>query len=333
MLLVAVAMVSASAFAGGKLTVRSDYKNSMKYTNNAGTDVAGTSLFEAHTALMDFDGKVGEATFKGQIDLKTLNSGAAGSLGYLYMTKGMGNWAFSAGLIEAAVGGYEAGRILAADSYFSSLVGANDGTAKTLGNNSGAEAAYTMGDHRLAFQVTNQGAAAGGSQTRHDMIFNYTGSLMDKMMGLNIGYAAGSKGTGATEANITNMNLGVTLALGVVDLTVDYLANNTKGLATGSKADMSNSIVLEARKSMGTWTPVFKYETSENKVSEDAANAASFKRSAMSLAGEFVPEGSQNFRYHVAYNSTTDKYGYAGAKDEAKTNILAGFKYSGDLWK
>lgn len=333
MLLLAVAMVSASAFAGGKLTARSDYQNTMKYTSNAGADVAGTSLFKAAAGLLDFDGKLGEATFKGQLNLLTLNSGAAGTVQYLYITKPMGDWAFSAGLIEAATGGFEGGRILAADSYNDSMVGSGTGDSTLLGNNSGAEAAYTMGVHRFAFQVTNQGAAAGGSKTRHDMILNYTGSMMDKMLGLNIGYASGSKGAAATEANITNMNLGVSLALGVVDLTVDYLANTTKGLATGAKASTSNTIVLEARKTMGAWTPIFKYETSENKKSEDAADAASFKRSAMSLAAEMVPDGSQNFRYHVAYNTMTDKYGFTGAKDETKSNILAGFKYSGDLWK
>lgn len=334
LLLAAVTLASATAFAGGTLTVRSDYQNTAKYTDNTGADVEGNSHFTPHTGNLDFDGKLSDtAMFKSRLNLATLTSGAAGTVEYLYLTKTMGDLSFSAGFIQAATGGFERGRILVADSYLNSMVAAGDGGSDLLGNASGFEAAYTMGDHKFAFQATNRADAAAAPKKRHNMLLNYTGSLMDKMMGLNIGYAMGSTGTAGAETNITNMNLGVSLALGVVDVTLDYLANSNKGVATGAKATTTNSIVAEVRKSMGAWTPIFKFESSENKKDELATDAASFKRTGMALAAEFTPSSNENFRYHVAYASQTDKYGFTGAKDEAKSYIVGGFKYTGDLWK
>lgn len=372
-------LASASALGAGKLIVRSDYVNTPNYKNASNADVGGTSLLLPVVARMNMDAKVGEAMVVAHLNLRSFATEFSGTfpsnsvqksmtvdkfVERLYIVKSLGDFAFTSGKINVNVGGFEKDAVVEGDDYLTSLanngVGGKNGTtqysvALPIGasgtvvmpeNNSGVGVAYTMGDHKVEVQATNQTVQsdAMAANRRHSLGLQYDGSCMDKTLMFRVGYTSGVADTAAGTGNVlgisqTFTNVGL-MYKGVENLTLgaEMLSNSSKSDAAAAKADTTTSNLITARYNMGMYAPVFKYEMSENKVQELDTTAAtatgmgSFKRTGMALALEIVPKAEDSFRYHVALASATDKYGQSGKTDVKFNQITVGMKYTGGLW-
>ncbi len=350
-------LASATALAAGKVIVRSDYVNTMDYKDKAGTEVKGTSLLMPIVSRVEFDSKINDATVVGHLNLRsfiadTPDSGTTYNkvmtvdkfVDRLYIVKPLGDFSTSVGKLYMNVGGWERAALVHGDTYFTSLAnnGAggketaaalNPGKAGTVDmpeNGSGVGIAYTMGDHRVEAQVGNQTNTdkSAALNRRHTMGVQYDGSFMDKSLMVTAAYTAAAVDTTTAAVNDTFLNAGVRYT-GVenLNLSVEHISNTSKATTSGAKADSTVSNVVEARYAMGVFTPIFKFESSENKVAE----AKTFARTGMALALEIAPN-EDAFRYHAAYVSLKDKYESAGAKDVTYNQIYAGIKYTGALW-
>ena len=366
LLAIAATLAASSAFAGVKLEVRSDYVNTPNYDNNAGSEVAGTSVFTPAVARLYLSGNVGDAQIDSGWNLRAFSPELSGTaptqtlsktmtvdsfVDHLWIAKSMGDWTFKAGKLEVNTGGFEHAKVVHGDTYLTSLAaggaGGKKSTSATVGtvtspaNSSGVSAAYTVTpEHKLEFQVTNstnsQTLESGDLSTdkRHNMGLAYMGSFLNKMIQANVSYIIGSGDT------VSNTGLGTTtnheqnfLSAGLrflpmenLTLDVDYLANSDK--TDAGKAE-TNSTILEARYAMGMYTPVFKYEMSTDK---DSTGADNFKRDAWALALEVAPKADEAFRYHVAYASVKDK-DFSSGDDVTQNVITVGIKYVGDIVK
>lgn len=369
-------LATTSAFAAGKLIVRSDYVNTPNYKDTTGANIGGTSLLLPQVSRINADTKVGDATVEAHFNLRSFVLATEHDkdankvmtvdkfVERLFISKPLGDFTVAVGKLYLNVGGFERDLAVEGDTYLTSL--ANNGaggraTGATLTGTVGTVAmpenasavgvAYGMGDHKVEVQVSNQTNAGtlnvdvgqtnfyAPTNRRHTIGALVGGSFMDKTLAYQVGYTSGAAdrlaGAAAAFTGIEEkfMNLGVRYT-GVANLRLDveHINNWSKSKASGAKADSTVSNVVEARYGMGAYTPVFKYESSENKVSEDANNASSFKRTGMALAVEMMPKADDAFRYHVAYASAKDDYGLSTKKDVTFNQIMVGIKYSGNLW-
>jgi len=280
----------------------------------------------------------------------------------------------SVGKLEANVGGFERRHIITGDTYMASLAnGSTLGLISSLGtqsattyinpeNSSGVEISYPMGDHKIGFQVLNQTNAASASASgttagvpsvtkannkRHSMGLQYEGSFADGMVMPILSYMVGAADTvtynGATGAATSSsgvdqkfMNAGVKLNLPAdIGLMAEYFKNTSKDDAANAKEDSTTSMVITARYKHPEIQPILSFESSENKIDEDSESTGSFKRTGISAAVEYTPKADENFRYHAAYNTITDKYGKPGLSNDSVTasQFIVGIKYSGDFLK
>lgn len=369
----AMSIASATALAGVDVIVRGDYINTPKFESrnvNSGTDVPGSSIFRGTLAKMNFDGKVGEASVHGRLDLGSLTTYAAGDVlvEYLVISKDFGNGlTMHAGKLEGMNGGWENAANTVGDVYLATLAnggiggyigalgvsgtlqqiawtGLNGGTTPasefttpvtSAGNSRGLGLTYVMGDHKLDFQATNStNHGTTSTYRRNNMGLYYTGSFADKMIMPMAGYMTGSSDTPAAGFEDTFMNVGAKMNFGMVGATVEYISNSIKASAAGGKADTVTSLYGLVDFTIDTWKPFLKFETSEFKDDDDAGLATSFKRTGLSVGTELLPKAGENFRYHIAYVSTSDKYGTAGSKETVSWGqLIAGLKYTADILK
>jgi hypothetical protein len=291
----------------------------------------------------------------------------------LYIAKPHGNFTVSAGKLEMNAGGFERALIVTGDEYMASLAnGSNMGLVNFAGtttttiynpdNQSGVELAYAFTpEHSLAFQVTNQtnsadastsGTTAGvptltkSTNKRNTLGLQYEGSFADKMVETLLQYtvgaadtytqsvAGGTMSSSVVDQNYMSASLKFNLSNGLVTW-FEYFSNSSLVQATGAKKNATTSTTAAIRYNHEMFQPMLSLESSENKLSDDSAATGSFKRTAYSAALEVIPVASENFRYHVAYNGFSDKYGKAGLANDtvSNTQIIVGLKYSGDLLK
>lgn len=354
-------LASATALAAGKVIVRSDYVNTMDYKAKNGTsEIKGTSLLMPVVSRVEFDSKINDATVVGHLNLRSFVADVNGTtankvmtvdkfVDRLYIVKPLGDFSTSVGKLYMNVGGWERAAAVHGDTYFTSLANNGAGGKETAAsasgrvgdvvmpeNGSAVGIAYTMGDHRVEAQVGNQtntdqvetGTGAGSLNRRHTIGVQYDGSFMEKSLMVTAAYTSGAADIGTNGVNQTFLNAGVRYT-GVenLNLSVEHISNTSKESTSGSKSDSVVSNVVEARYAMGMFTPIFKFESSENKDEE----AKTFARTGMALALEIAPN-EDAFRYHAAYVSLKDKYESAGAKDVTYNQIYAGIKYTGALW-
>lgn len=335
----------------------------------------GDAVVESAWNLRSFTAEASTNPYTGTSDLsKTMTVDKF--VDHLWAGKAMGNWMFKAGKLEVNTGGFERQKTLHGDTYLTSMANSGVGgvvavlnTGKifptpTQGyvvnpeNSSGISAAYSITpEHKLEAQITNQvnsttgedyktnaaptpaGFATKSLDRRHTMGLNYLGSFMDKMLVLNLNYTSAAGDTNAAGHEIELIGASLRVAP-MADLTIDleYFGNKDKVTAGGNSSDLkTNSTVVEARYNINGWTPVVKYEMSENKDADNIV-VGDFKREAWALGLEYAPKADEAFRYHVAYTSTKDKdftaAGLAtGTDDVTKNMIVVGFKYTGDMAK
>lgn len=358
LVLAALTVAATNAFAGVKLVVRSDYVNTPNYDDNTGAEVAGTSVFTPAVARLYLTGMVGDAVIDSGWNLRafTPEVSAGGTLSktmtvdkfvdHLTIAKPMGDWTFTAGKLQVNVGGYEHGKTIMGDTYLTSLAGGGvggdgqTGSVVTPENSSGVAAAYAINaDHKLEFQVTNstnaQTIEAGARSTdkRHNMGLAYWGSFAEKMFQTYLSYTVGAGDTIAagvtTGHEQTFLGAGFRIApMENLNIDLEYLANSDKNATTGDK-DETNSTIVEASYKINNWTPVLKYEMSNDKV----AGNDNFKRNAFAVGVEYMPKAEDAFRYHIAYASAKDDFDNAALEDVTFNTITVGFKYTGDIAK
>nr|WP_295901688.1 hypothetical protein [uncultured Bdellovibrio sp.] len=361
LVMAAMTVAATNAFAGVKLVVRSDYVNTPNYDDNTGAEVAGTSVFTPAVARLYLTGMVGDAVIDSGWNLRafTLDFNGAGTsatktmtvdqfVDHLTIAKPMGDWTFTAGKLQTNVGGYEHGKTIMGDTYLTSLAGGGVGGDSQVGsvvipgNSSGVAAAYAINaDHKLEFQVTNQSNAqtlVGGEKStdkRHNMGLAYWGSFAEKMFQTYISYTIGAgdtinMGTGVTTGHeLTYLAAGFRIApMENLNLDLEYLANTDKNATTSDKNE-TNSTIVEASYKINNWTPMLKYEMSNDKV----AGNDNFKRNAFAVGVEYMPKAEDAFRYHIAYASAKDDFDNAALEDVTFNTITVGFKYTGDIAK
>lgn len=343
----ALAFAAISAQAGMNITVRGDYVNTPKFKNRTDVETAGSSIFKGSYARASFDGKVGEATVSGRLDLGATGSYTADTLvEYLFLTKDFGNgFLISAGKLDSMTGGIESAMWDTADVYLPTLansgVGGNTivqlgsittgseyitGIPAAAGDSRGVNLTYKMDDNKFDLVVTNASnhggnnvGVVGPTYRRHNIGFFWSGSFMDKMIEPALGYTSGAAdvaqhGTavGAVGYEEKQMNVGAKMKFDAFGATVEYLKNDKKANTTGAKEDYVTSIYALLDYTVDMWKPFLKIESSEFKrqtLATDALNDAdSFKRTGVNLGVEITPKAGEAFRYHVSYASTSDKY-------------------------
>ncbi|PIS10558.1 MAG: hypothetical protein COT73_08655 [Bdellovibrio sp. CG10_big_fil_rev_8_21_14_0_10_47_8] len=366
LVLAAVFAVSASASAAVKLGVRSDYMNTMKTKDTSDADIYAKSQFVASYARLSWDAKLGSSSeVKTAFNLRNYESMASGTslkavttpesfVEYMYLAKKMNDWEFTAGKIEIAAGGFESDADNAGDNYVATLANgglggiplatqiSGSGVVATPDNSSGLGVGYAMGDHKFVFQTMNQTNSAYVNTTgtdraelkRHNYGLDYRGAFGG--VALNAAYYVGASDTIAgTNTTETYTNLGVMGDFADdFHYTVEYLVNKSKTDDT-DKTSTTSSVYGQLKYTTGMWTPLARYESSENKIADDEASTGSFKRTAFTVGLEIKPVSDENFRYHLVYASTADKYGKAGlANDKINwSQVIAGIKYEGDFLK
>lgn len=387
-----IALVGLSAQAGVNVLVRGDYVNTPKFDNRSGTETTSSSIFRGQTAKMGFDGKVGEATVTGRLDLgfpvSPIVSGDS-LVEYLYISKEIAtNLTVHAGKLDGLNGGFESDAAQNADVYLNTLAnggigglsdnqiawsGTNtnltsaysgNGVAYAAGNSRGVGLTYKMGDHAFDLQVTNStNHGTTSTYKRNNIGVYYTGTFADKMISPRFGYMSGSSDQGLlTGANYpyppvnppsatpatpkyvtlgdgkgyedTFMNVGAQMKFGATGVLVEYISNSQKDSSTGGKTDTITSAYVLADYTIDSWKPFAKYEMSEFKDNDDATLATSFKRTGLTAGVELTPKAGDAFRYHLAYASTSDKYGTVGSKETVSwAQLLVGVKYTADILK
>jgi len=366
LLVIAATLAASSAFAGVKLEVRSDYVNTNKYDRADGSENGGSSLFTPSVARLYLNGNVGEAivdsgwnlrAFDPQVDAATTlnkNMTVDTFVDHLWIGKAMDGWMFKAGKLETNAGGFEHGLDVHGNTYLVSMANGGFGgtatAASLLGytgnvvnpsNSSGISAAYNLNaDNKLELQVTNQTNSqtleSGVSSTdrRHTTGLNWTGSFMEKMLQTNVGYIAGAGDNSTGGHEQTYINAGLRIApMAALTVDIEYFSNTDKN-STADTTETTDSTIVEARYTTNGWTPVLKYEMSNDKA-KDVPDTDS-KRTAWAAALEFAPKADEAFRYHVAYTSVKDHdFGSAVAAgdDMTKNMITIGLKYTGEIAK
>jgi hypothetical protein len=333
LLLAAMILGSSVAMASGKLHFKASYLNQ---TSKTGSTETGSSYFNPDVVLGDFQGKLGESDFRLLLDFVSLHGGTnAQFINEAWIAKTIGNMKYTLGKVAVNAGGFENGYIAVGGTHLVSLANSG-GLVTTPANNFGFGMDVMMGDHTIGLQALNQTntATPAAGQRRHSLGLQYKGSFADKMFSVMAGQFAGAEDAAGTGNSLTQTFFGVSVkATDALSIDLENITNSKKAATSGAVADTTSSMILEAKYAMGVYTPVFKYESSENKDDENAALATSKKRTGMSLAVDIKPDANEAFNYYVGYNMVTDKPGNTGATDTTDNKLFAGLKFTGDLLK
>ncbi|QDK36527.1 porin [Bdellovibrio sp. NC01] len=273
-----------------------------------------------------------------------------------YLTQKLGSgFSITLGKMASQIGGFEAATsgadlYLTSQSYASSLSGAghlyNTGAANIL-YMTGARAEYSFGDGTqtiglMAFNPaqdqSNNGAASGFDQNSTNAYgFVYQGAFADKAFGVMASYhQLGGTNTGAftTAASMADDKTGL-WAVGLkwdsnpILLQLDYLGQNAEYEAGTDK--LTTFVFKAAYTGWENWTPRLEV-TSDNQEIDVASNgsiAGTNKTMGYGAVLEYKPRKDDIFRYHVAYNYTTED------ADNTKTRqeIVVGTRLLGDFLK
>lgn len=346
LVIVAAMIAPAMAHAGMNLTVRSDWNNTMEYKNTADVKGGSSSIFAPAYARLNGTAKVGDADVKSSFQLR-----GAGAMTwndftqYLYISKAHDMFTFTAGKLETPNGGFERLAIDSGDSYMNSM--ANGGAINDVGGAATPGSAVTSlqntsgfgigwgADHKLTFQALNEQSVGADNNKRHSVGLGYAGAFSD--WAVRAAYYAGATDAGTTaapvESNQTYMNAGVSGNVAGFGMTFDYIANTSEGKATGSVESKTTSMVALFSYDMGMYKPQLKIESSTNKEGA-VGDVGDVDRMGLAAALEIKPS-DDDFRYHVAYVMTNDKYKEAALTNDKvnASTLIVGLKYTGDLLK
>lgn len=344
----AIVAMSATAFAGGDLDLRSGYTGYSGNTINSTTNT-GVGGLGMDRARIGFSGAVGNVTGKVQLDM--LTSAFATQGGYVKFAEITNKWndnmSLSAGrLDDTGMGGFEAKKSTG-DQYFTS--------ASYMKNYyGGLRFAYNISDSNVfKLYLLNENFNASASGTAQGYGFQYDGSAGD--FGYVLSYhTLPMTVTNQPTATNTYINAGISFKTGDWMFSFDYDMNTyakqaiTTAVGDGSKTSM----VLMVDYNMGNWTPLLKYEMSTVKDLDETkadsndgtlstyavtTGAYNLNITQYTIGTEYRSNPGDKFRYHIMYTGRTNTFDGAGAaftnKTVTSTTVVAGFRWQADFLK
>jgi hypothetical protein len=323
---VAASLLATSAFAQINFVGRVDYENTPKYNKGSETpgtqsaEVDGSSKFNWKFGRLHMNGKVGEATAKIALDLhKGVGTGTSSIqdlVDFAFVEHTLGDFVFTAGKLDGALGGFEEAAIDQGRSHLATLanggpvvaVGPSTGmeVVVTPGNVNGVGVAYVLDGHTVGLQVLDTYQTTNPVHKRNGMNLFYLGDF-DEMFNLRLAYGVGIWDDVVSSYDATYINAGVKGVLAEsFHYAVEYFDNTAKRQQQNAKADKTTSMYAQLKYNINEWTPLLKYEMSTNKIAEDAKNNDSFTRNAFVLGLEYAP--TENITYYSLYKSISDKH-------------------------
>lgn len=344
----AIVALSATAFAGGSLDIRSEYQGN-SYNTSGSTNKRSNGGFTLNRTRVSLDGKAGDVY--GKMQLNPITGVAATLLQYAEVTnKWSDTMSLTAGkLDDTGMGGNEVRRS-GGDQYFMSAASMN----------------YYFGGLRFAYSISDSNVlkvyfmneamngtpnTTGTETTATGYGLQYVGSSGD--LGYIVSYHSVPRTTATASAN-TYMNLGLNYKMGDWMFLFDYNMNTyqKQSIANANEDASKTSMVLHVDYNMGNWTPKLKFESSTLKNAANAIQGANdstdstFTMGAaatdvaitqFSVGTEYKMNPADKYRYHIMYNSKSSVASGVGATFTNKTvtndQVLAGFRWEADFLK
>ena len=347
---IAIAAMSATAFAGGDIKLRGDYTGNASYKNATGVDQAASGGFGSTYARIGYSGKLSDSvTGKVQADFVTGVFVAK----YAQVTNKMSDaFALTFGkLATIGNGGFE-GATPISELEFKS-------PAFLMPFPSGMAIDYKISDaSALKISFVNQGFGSSASSTvaaptGATLIPAVTSGAANTATGYGVSYDGNysfmdvkasyhSVPTAAASKSNNYMALGAQKSFGALKGSLDYLGNTYQAASTDNT---KTSIVLALNYDMGQWSPAFRYATTTYK--GIAASAAGSDESAltfgtmtdsatytqMALGVNYKPVAADSFSYHAHYVSLAGTSGTATDSAVTQTKVVAGFTLYTDFAK
>jgi len=339
-LLLLATIASSTAFAGSiSLDTRVDSDSATYNTANGGKN---NSKFYLQTGRVDYKGKAtDDLSFRLRLrfneDQATVNKTdkVNKTVDHANVTHKMGDYALTAGKFDIMTAGFE-GATAGSDMYFTSVgyKGTASGVAELNRYATGANLAYTMGDHTVNFMILNGKDTTSSEQSRNMYGLVYKGSLMDKTLNLIASYHLQSvpytSNSSIENSNDTYTTVGAQYKMTNWSTSLDYSMYEAIGSASSNKKDKTDSIVLHGSyDATEMLTAKLKLESSTEK--DGNQNDAKVTTTGYGAALEIKPIKDADFRYHVAYTNKDVKPETGDTKTES--HIIAGLKLQADFLK
>jgi|GEM_PF-1523964 hypothetical protein len=280
-----------------------------------------------------------------------------GELDLAYVTQKLGdNLMLTAGKYASDVGAFEGGSN-GADLYFQSE--AYGGTSYINGGDdltgfgtelyyTGAKLAFTFADQEINIQTANndlavgrnvttggttptsgdQSSTEGFNQNKTMSAIVYKGMYLDKMLAVIASYHFEKI---SEEREASYVAAGFQFKNESWLASIEYFMNTFKGDVAGTAdiTDTLSDVVATVKYSMGSFTPIAKISSAEEKIDAGATN----KYLSWGVALEYKPVTDAIYRYHVAYNNRTvdsDDTAFDGANVQ---EVVAGVRILADFLK
>lgn len=347
---------SAVAHAG---SINYDFRmdmNGTDYNDAAGKPDFGKFYFK--TGRVDFKGKLNDsltyqlrwAYTKSQTITARDSAPSGVELGYL--THKMNDmFSLSLGKFNTEIGGFEAATpgpdlYLTSASYNKTsavaIAGTKNGSTSDLLYNTGAKLSFSFAEQTQTLNLivtdnisdsTNGVGNTDFNQNRGLLGVVWKGAFMEKALNFMVSYHTVSPQTTNTAAfnakDVHNfIGAGVKWDSDPMAVVVDYLTTSFKDDAL-SQTDSLNTVVAKFIYKMGMFTPRIEATMTEEK--REIGGTATNKYNGIGVAVEYKPT-EDNFRYHLAYATYTDKLDGA-TDDRIRQEVVLGARLYGDFLK
>lgn len=330
------------------LDLRADY-NSTTYTDS---DKSDSTRYMFKVARIDYQGKATEdLSFRVRLSLLKNgdildNDSAQNVVEYGYLAHKLGEmFTLTAGKFNTEIGGFEgavngADRYLASEFYTKSSLSATSTAAVSAFNlrtsdllySTGVKGTFAFEGQQIHVMATNEpvnSTAAGPVTTQNSSLYGiaYKGAFVEKALNVILSYhtMAGP----VKDDKHQFMGAGVMWNSAPIMVSADYLVSEFKQDASSNKDTLTSIVAKLAYTGWEQWTPRLEYVSSEDK--QEIAGDIKNKFEGMGAVLEFKPYDDQTFRYHIAYNSLTQKP-QTGA-DIKREEVVVGARLLADFLK
>ncbi|MFS4458536.1 porin [Bdellovibrio sp. HCB2-146] len=341
----AISAMTTSAFAGSlNLDARVDYNSTTFDADTASADAPSFSKFYFKTGRLDYAGKLNdEVSFRvrwayTKDQVPSLRDATPKGIELAYLTHKMSDlFSISFGKYNTEFGGFE-GATSGADLYLTSEFytqkGANsrnlDGT--TLGTTdllymTGAKAAFTFEGQTVFLMAADaeKDVTIGGELAQNYGLMGlvYKGAFMEKALQFMASYHI----LNASEDDKNNFYaVGVKWDSAPIMASLDYLMSEHE---TTAKDTVTSIVGKLAYTGFENWIPRLEVISSEEK--REIGTAETNKFMSYGAVVEYVPKKEDTFRYHIAYNTTTEDHETLG--DISRQEIVVGTRLLADFLK
>lgn len=208
----------------------------------------------------------------------------------------------------------------------------------------GATAMFTLLDgHNLSVALSNPNktaTATTGNSKNNSLAYGvyYNSSLMNKMIqptaALTIapqdGDTEAAAGAKTKKGNYTLWSAGLRSEVVGAVIDADYKtytkANRNDGINTAAVKETTKSMYLNVAYAVNEFTPFVTYIN--DKYTKENTASADYKKDQFAVGVMYKPFADTNFRYHLAYTSSTQKFDNSAAtnKEVKDTNVIFGIK-------